>query len=147
MRSLRFAARRWFSCLSPWPRPRGPNAFDPAGCTKKGNQSSNHLRGIRPNCSRAQPPHVVRRPGPVSSPLLAPLALLFHLLSGSVCPAVPPRAKLWQTGQFNLSVFMLSDALFIQVLGSRRSRESLHAARPQAVVCFWHSFNRITGFS
>lgn len=74
---------------------------------------------------------------PNSTELYLLLLLLLHLLSDS--NALHSPTLLWLAGPFTLSVFMLRDALFIQVFHLRRNRESLDAGKPQAVfTCILH---------
>ncbi len=68
---------------------------------------------------------------PNSTKLYLLLHLLLHLLSGSF--ALQYSALLWRAGQFTLLVFVLRDAVFIQVCYLRRNRESLHAGKPQVI--------------
>lgn len=71
--------------------------------------------------------------------LSSPLNLLLHLFSSSVTPEYP--TLVWQAGPFTPSVFALSDAVFIQVLHSKRNRESRHVVKPQTVfACLDPSF-------
>ena len=72
-----------------------------------------------------------------STSLLTPHNLLLHLFPGSV--GLQCSALLWPAAPFTLTVFMLSDAVFIQVLCLKGDRERLRVEEPGAVfVCILH---------
>lgn len=83
VRSLRFTARRWFSCLSALP-PTWPRRLRPLQAAHRGNQSSASQR----QPSQTAPCRTSARLPDDSSP--ASPSSLPHLLPGRVCPAVPP---------------------------------------------------------
>lgn len=79
----------------------------------------------------------------ISSRLYLLSHLLLHLLPGGFGLQSP--ARLWPAGQLTLAVFMLGDALFIQVSDFTRRRGGLHVEIPQ--LSLFHSTEFQTNIS